>query len=191
MRCSARQNAASKEIGKAAPDERADKIEAAAKLKEELAAKEQLLQGSEAQLRSLALQLPNPADASVPEGGEDDFVVLRAIGDTPPAPALDHAAFAEAIGFVDTGARRRGERFPLRVRDARGRVARARARAVGDGAARRARLRAGRTARARARAHDGRGGLLPDRSGAGVRGRRRRAVPHRHERGAAVGVAAR
>jgi len=109
----ARQNAASKEIGKAAPDERPAKIEAAAKLKEELAAKEQTLQGVEAQLRELAIQLPNPADASVPDGGEDDFTVVRTIGGPTEAPALDHAAFAEAIGFVDTvrAAEASGSRF--------------------------------------------------------------------------------
>ena len=70
----ARQNAASKEIGKAAPDERAAKIEAAAKLKEELTAKEQMLQEFDAGLRELASQVPNSADASVPDGGEDDGV---------------------------------------------------------------------------------------------------------------------
>ena len=116
----ARQNAASKEIGKAAPDERPVKIEAAAKLKEELAAQEQLLQGPDAQLRELALQLPNPADASVPDGGEEDFVVVRTIGDTTAAPPLDHAAFAEGIGFVDLarGAEASGSRFAYVMREA-------------------------------------------------------------------------
>jgi seryl-tRNA synthetase len=116
----ARQNAASKEIGQAAPDERPAKIEAAAKLKEELAAKEQTLQGVEAQLRELAIQLPNPADTSVPDGGEDDFVVVRTIGDTTEAPALDHAAFAEAIGFVEMarGAEASGSRFAYVMREA-------------------------------------------------------------------------
>ena len=116
----ARQNAASKEIGKAAPDERPAKIEAAAKLKEELAAKEQTIQGVEAQLRELAIQLPNPADASVPDGGEDDFTVVRTIGGPTEAPALDHAAFAEAIGFVDSarGAEASGSRFAYVMREA-------------------------------------------------------------------------
>ncbi len=116
----ARQNTASKEIGKAAPAERALKIEAAAQLKTELAAVEQLLHGGEGQLRELALQLPNPADRSVPDGGEDDYVVLRAVGQTSPAPALDHAAFAEALGFVDSahGAQASGSRFAYVMREA-------------------------------------------------------------------------
>src|SRR5207248_2231157 len=82
----ARQNAASKEIGKAAPDERASKIEAASKLKEELAAHEQALQEIEARLRELALQIPNSADASVPDGGEDDGEEIKKVGETPDAP---------------------------------------------------------------------------------------------------------
>ena len=109
----ARQNAASKEIGKAAPDERAAKIEAAAKLKEELAAKEQMLQEFDAGLRELALQVPNPAAPDVPDGGEDEGAEIKKVGEVGDAPALDHAAFAEAIGFVDTvrAAEASGSRF--------------------------------------------------------------------------------
>ena len=116
----ARQNAASKEIGKASPDERPAKIEAAAALKEELAVKEKELQTADAQLRELALQVPNPADSSVPDGGEDDGEVLKTVGDKPPAPKLDHAAFAEAIGFVDTkrAAEASGSRFAYIMREA-------------------------------------------------------------------------
>jgi seryl-tRNA synthetase len=116
----ARQNAASKEIGKAAPDERASKIEAAAKLKEELAAREQVLQEIEARLREVALQIPNSADVSVPDGGEDDGDEIKKVGDTRAAPPLDHAAFAEAIGFVDTAraAEASGSRFAYIMREA-------------------------------------------------------------------------
>ena len=71
----ARQNAASKEIGKAAPDERPAKIAAAGALKEELSALEAELAEADTTLRTLALQLPNPADASVPDGGEDEGAV--------------------------------------------------------------------------------------------------------------------
>ena len=98
----ARQNAASKEIGKAAPNERPAKIAAAGELKEVLAAREAELAPVEAALRTLALGVPNPADTSVPDGGEDEGDVLKTVGDAGPAPAMDHAAFAEALGFVDT-----------------------------------------------------------------------------------------
>ncbi len=116
----ARQNAASKEIGKAAPDARPAKIEAAAVLKEELSAQEKELQGVEEQLRELALQVPNPADASVPDGGEGDGEVVKVVGATPDPPGLDHAALSDALGFADTAraAEASGSRFAYIMREA-------------------------------------------------------------------------
>jgi seryl-tRNA synthetase len=116
----ARQNAASKEIGKASADERPRKIEAAAALKEELAVKEKEFGAAEELLRVLALQVPNPADVSSPDGGEDDGVVVKVVGDQPAAPAMDHAEFAEKMGFVDTvrGAEASGSRFAYILREA-------------------------------------------------------------------------
>jgi seryl-tRNA synthetase len=116
----ARQNAASKEIGKASPDERPKKIEAAATLKEELAVKEKELQAADDLLRALALQIPNPADQSSPDGGEDDGEVVKTVGGTPDAPALDHAAYAEQMGWVDTehAAEASGSRFAYILREA-------------------------------------------------------------------------
>jgi len=115
----ARQNAASKEIGKAAPADRDALREAAAQLKKELTAREEVLQDLDARLRELALQVPNPADVSVPDGGEDDATVTRVIGDRPPAPARDHAAYSEAMGFVDTprAAEASGSRFAYILRE--------------------------------------------------------------------------
>ena len=97
-----RQNAASKDIGRAAPDERPAKIAAAGALKEELQAREEALAPLDAEVRALALRIPNPADASVPDGGEHDGAVLRIVGDTPASPPLDHAAFSEAMGWVES-----------------------------------------------------------------------------------------
>jgi seryl-tRNA synthetase len=116
----ARQNAASKEIGKAAPDERPAKIAAAGALKEELAAREPDLAASEAAVRALALTVPNPADPDVPDGGEDEGDVLRTVGEVTPVPAQDHATFAEAMGFVDAerGAEVGGSRFAYVMREA-------------------------------------------------------------------------
>ncbi len=111
----ARQNAASKEIGRAVPDERPARIAAAAALKDELAALEPQLAEAEARFNELVIRVPNPAHPSVPDGGEDDYDVLRVVGDTPAAPAagLDHAEFGERMGFVDTerAARISGSRF--------------------------------------------------------------------------------
>jgi len=109
----AEQNAASKEIGRAAADERAERIAAAAVLKERLTAREPNLAEAEASVRALALQIPNPASPEVPDGGEDDGVVLRTVGGTPGPPPLDHAALGESLGFVDSdrGAEASGSRF--------------------------------------------------------------------------------
>jgi seryl-tRNA synthetase len=115
----ARQNTASKEIRDAGPDDRAGKIEAAGKLKDELAAREPELQEAAARLRALALQVPNPADESVPDGGEDEGEVLREIGEPTPPPPLDHSTYSEAMGFVDTkrAAEASGSRFAYIMRE--------------------------------------------------------------------------
>jgi seryl-tRNA synthetase len=111
----ARQNAASKEIGRAAPDERPAKIAAAATLKDELAAREPMLAEAEARFTELIIRVPNPAHESVPDGGEDDYEVLRTVGEVADKPAggLDHAELGERLGFVDTerAARMSGSRF--------------------------------------------------------------------------------
>lgn len=116
----ARQNAASREIGKAPADERPAKIAAAAELKEKLGTLERQLSDAEDALRSRALELPNPADASVPDGGEDDAEVVRVVGNTRDAPSLDHAAFGEAMRFVDAehGAEASGSRFAYVMNEA-------------------------------------------------------------------------
>jgi seryl-tRNA synthetase len=72
-----------------------------------------MLQEFDAGLRELALQVPNPAAPDVPDGGEDDGAEMKKVGELGDAPALDHAAFAETIGFVDTvrAAEASGSRF--------------------------------------------------------------------------------
>jgi seryl-tRNA synthetase len=71
-------------------------------------------------VRDLALQLPNPADASVPDGGEHDGAVVRVVDGTPGPPALDHAAFGEAMGWVETdqAVQMSGSRFAYLMREA-------------------------------------------------------------------------
>jgi len=115
-----RQNAASKEIGKAPADERPVKIEAAGKLKEELQLLQDALGQLELEVRALTLQVPNPADASVPDGGEDDGAVLRVVGDTSAPPPLDHAAFGDAMGWVESeqAVVMSGSRFAYLMREA-------------------------------------------------------------------------
>ena len=116
----AEQNKASKEIGQAAPDERQAKIEAAAAMKADLQRADEALAASEGALRELALQVPNPAASDVPDGGEDDGDVVKTVGREVDAPGLDHAAFGEAMGFVETAraAEASGSRFAYIMREA-------------------------------------------------------------------------
>jgi seryl-tRNA synthetase len=116
----AEQNKASKEIGQAAPDQRQAKIEAAAAMKADLQRADEALAAAEAALRELALQVPNPAASDVPDGGEDDGDVVKSVGREVDAPGLDHAAFGEAMGFVETAraAEASGSRFAYIMREA-------------------------------------------------------------------------
>jgi seryl-tRNA synthetase len=115
----ARQNAASKEIGRAPAEERDAKIAAASALKDDLVAKEPLLTEAEARLRELLLQIPNPADTSVPAGGEDDNEVLRVVGEPADAPPSDHDEYGVRMGFVDTkhAVEASGSRFAYLLRE--------------------------------------------------------------------------
>ncbi|HMF83328.1 MAG TPA: serine--tRNA ligase [Acidimicrobiia bacterium] len=116
----ARQNAASKEIGRAPAAERDAKIAAATSLKDELAANEPRLAAAEARLHELALQIPNPADASVPDGGEDANEVVRVVGEPSVEPPRDHAEFGTGIGFVEArqAVEMSGSRFVYLMREA-------------------------------------------------------------------------
>lgn len=116
----ARQNAASKEISKATPDERPSKIAAATALKEQLSAMDPALDTLDVRVRELALTVPNPAHKTVPTGGEDDFEIIVTVGETNAAPPMDHAMFGEAMGFVDTerAASVSGARFAYLMREA-------------------------------------------------------------------------
>jgi len=113
-----RQNAASKEIGQASPDERPAKIEAAAAIKEQLGSRESVLGELQAKVDDLVLHVPNPAHESVPDGGEDEGDVLAEVGERIDAPPMDHAEFGEKIGWVqnEKGASVSGSRFAYGAR---------------------------------------------------------------------------
>ncbi|MGF1598583.1 MAG: serine--tRNA ligase [Acidimicrobiales bacterium] len=116
----AESNVASKEIGRAAPEQRQAKIEAAGELKVRLSDAEEALARAEAAVRELSLLIPNPAHPSVPHGGEDDYRVEVVVGDTPPPPRYDHGTLGEKLGLVDTGraVRMSGSRFAYVMGDA-------------------------------------------------------------------------
>lgn len=116
----AESNAASKEIGRAAPDERQAKIDAAGELKQRLTTAETALGEAETALNELALTIPNPAHESVPVGGEDDYRVETVVGEQTPPPPFDHGALGEHLGIVDTerAVRMSGSRFAYVMGDA-------------------------------------------------------------------------
>ncbi|MEZ5340765.1 MAG: serine--tRNA ligase [Acidimicrobiales bacterium] len=113
-------NAAAKDIGRAAPDERQAKIDAASELKAALASREELLNAATDAVNGLVLEIPNPAHESVPDGGEDDFRIERVVGEPGPVPAFDHAELMESLGVIDTerAVRMSGSRFAYVMGDA-------------------------------------------------------------------------
>ncbi len=113
-------NAVSKEIGKASPEERPTKIEAANELKQELKVKEAEHAELNASVTALVLEVPNPAHPSVPGGGEEDFELVSTMGEPVPAPPMDHGEFGAAMGWVnsDKGADVSGSRFAYLQREA-------------------------------------------------------------------------
>jgi seryl-tRNA synthetase len=70
---------------------------------------------AEVELRSAQLALPNLVEEGAPPGGEDDYVVLREVGDLPrfDFPVKDHVELGEALGAIDIerGAKVSGSRF--------------------------------------------------------------------------------
>ena len=116
----AESNAASKEIGRAAPAEREAKIAAAGELKTRLTAAEEALAPVEAELNELALTIPNPAHESVPVGDEEDFRTEKVVGETASPPPFSHGELGEHLGIVDTerAVRMSGSRFAYILGDA-------------------------------------------------------------------------
>jgi len=109
----AKSNSVSKEIGKASPDERPAKIEAAAAVKADLSTAEESYNEVAEELNRLALELPVPAHESVPDGGEDEGTVVEVVGEQAPPPPMDHADYGRHLGWVNNelGAEVSGSRF--------------------------------------------------------------------------------
>ncbi len=107
------QNAASKEIGQASPDEREEKIAAASATKERLQEKESDYTAQSEKLEALAITLPNPANERCPDGGEDDYEVVEVVGECPTSPNMTHAEYGEYMDWVETekAAENMGSRF--------------------------------------------------------------------------------
>jgi seryl-tRNA synthetase len=109
--------AARKVKGKPTPEQ----LEQLARTKEELQAAEAELAPLEDELARRLERLPNPPEDEAPTGGEDDFVVLREVGEPPSFDfePTDHLELAGAHGWIDLerGAKVSGSRFAYRVGD--------------------------------------------------------------------------
>lgn len=107
-----------KQLGKLMPAARGEERDAllarTKDLSAEVKAAEAAVNEAEATLRTAQFAVANIVEPGVPEGGEDDFVVLRTVGDIPDIKApKDHLELGEALNAIDTerGAKVSGSRF--------------------------------------------------------------------------------
>ncbi|GAA0428243.1 serine--tRNA ligase [Actinoplanes capillaceus] len=109
----AEQKSIGKEVAKASGDERAALLARTKELAVEVKAAEAAAGEADQALRRAHLAVPN-VTVGAPPGGEDDFVVLREVGDKPRiAEPRDHLEIGEALRAIDTerGAKVSGSRF--------------------------------------------------------------------------------
>ena len=106
-------NSASKEIGRATPDQRPEKINHAGTLKISLEKLENAETLAKQLVEELILQVPNPAHESVPEGGEEKFIIIKEVGERTNPRKYDHADLGELLGMVDSerAVKNSGSRF--------------------------------------------------------------------------------
>jgi seryl-tRNA synthetase len=109
----AESNAASKAIGSASKDERPAMIERAQQTKQRVAEAEAAQAAAEEALTAAQRAMPNLIEGA-PPGGEDDYVVLREVGEKPViAEPLDHVELGARLAAIDVerGAKVSGSRF--------------------------------------------------------------------------------
>jgi seryl-tRNA synthetase len=109
----AEQKSIGKEVAKASGDERAALLARTKDLAVDVKAAEAAAGEAEQALKRAHLAVSNVVEGA-PPGGEDDFVVLREVGDKPQiAEPKDHLEIGEALRAIDTerGAKVSGSRF--------------------------------------------------------------------------------
>jgi seryl-tRNA synthetase len=108
-------NTASKAIQSAAAADRPALIEKAKSLKEAVRAAEEQQSAGDAALRAATYAIANLVEEGVPEGGEDDSVVLETVGAVPAYEfdVRDHVELGQLLGAIDLerGAKVSGARF--------------------------------------------------------------------------------
>jgi seryl-tRNA synthetase len=109
----AEQKSLGKQVAKASGDERAALLARTRELAAEVKTAETAAAEADQALRRAHLAVPNVVEGA-PPGGEDDFVVLKTVGDLPDIDRpKDHLEIGEALGAIDTerGAKVSGSRF--------------------------------------------------------------------------------
>jgi len=110
----AEQKAISNKVKQAAPEERASIVAQARELAAIVKQAEAEQAEADAALRAAHLAVPNIVLDGVPAGGEDDYVLLREVGEKPALEnPRDHLELAERLGAIDVerGAKVSGARF--------------------------------------------------------------------------------
>jgi seryl-tRNA synthetase len=109
------QKALGKQVGKAQGDERAALLAKGKELAAEVKAAEAEQSEADAALVDAQKRIQNIVEPGVPEGGEDDYVVLKHVGTTPEFDfePRDHVEIMESLGALDMerGAKVSGSRF--------------------------------------------------------------------------------
>jgi len=110
----AEQKVLGKQVAQAAGDERAALLARTKELATEVKTAEAHAGEAELRLRAAQLAVPNIVEEGAPAGSEDDYVVLREVGERPAIDApKDHLELGEALRAIDTvrGAKVSGSRF--------------------------------------------------------------------------------
>jgi seryl-tRNA synthetase len=107
-----------KSLGKLVPraqgEEKATLLRRTKELAAEVKAAEAVVTRAEEEIRQAQLAVPNLIESGAPAGGEDDYVVLKEVGEKPKlADPKDHLAIGELLGAIDMerGAKVSGARF--------------------------------------------------------------------------------
>ena len=111
----AEQNARSKEIGKAAKEDRPALLAEVKELSEQVKQAQARVSEAEAEFAKVAARIENLVADGVPAGGEENFEVLKTVGDKPTFDfePRDHLELGEMLGAIDMarGAKVSGARF--------------------------------------------------------------------------------
>ena len=108
------QKEVSRSVGKASPDERPAVLARAKELAERVKAAERDAAAAAEEAEAVTMRLSNVVVPGVPEGGEDDFVVLRTEGERRELEQVrDHLELGEGLAAIDVkrGAKVSGARF--------------------------------------------------------------------------------